>query len=171
MGRRPKSLPPQYSWAAGAEHPVPPDVVAAELAIIERRLNRLPTAKDFVEAARNPKSPLHPLLPFDKTDRELAEARLESIAGNVIRSLRVTYTTEPDRVVKLRAQISISTGGRRGFMPVATVLASADYRKQMIADALRDAETFCRKYTDILVAVGEGERAQAIVRTLATLLK
>ena len=160
-----------YSWGAGASYPVAPGKVATEIRRLEKRAGHSLNAKEFVAAARDPKSVLHALLPFDRTDKDLAQAYLEQVAGDVIRHLKISFIAQESRTVTIRAMINVASGGRRGFMPIELVLASKDLSDQMLSDALRDAETYCRRFVNTLIACGQTARADRVAAGLAILFK
>lgn len=167
MGRPPRR---RYSWGAGAVYAVPADVVAVELERLADQLGHDPTAAEVVEAARDPDSVLHPLLPFRKTQKEMAEAFLERAAADMLRHLKVTFITPASRTVVLRARVSVPVGGRRSFVPIARVLSDTELREQLLSDALRDAGVYIRRYAEILHATGADVLADRLVETLEAFL-
>jgi hypothetical protein len=168
MGRPPRR---RYSWGAGAVYAVPADVVAAELERLADQLGHDPNAAEVVEAARDKDSVLHPLLPFNRTQRELAEAFLEKAAADMLRHLKVTFVTPASRTVVLRARVSVPVGGRRAFVPIARVLSNIELRDQLLSDALRDAEVYIKRYAEILHATGADTLADRLIETLQSFLE
>jgi hypothetical protein len=153
-----------FSWAQGFRYAVPPARVVAEIAKIEKRINRPIEAADFVEAARPKRNVLHSMLPWD--DATAADAMRLVVAGAIIRNLRVSFITPEARSVTVRAMVNVHVNGHRGYLPFTTVMAVPVLAGQMRDHALREFRQFVGKYTSILIAIGASEIADALLAKL-----
>jgi hypothetical protein len=122
---------------------VKPAVLAALEQVKARATDSMLRPERVVEAARNPKSPLHSSFEWDNrkaaTAYRLEQARtLISAAVTMMPSLgepvRAYVSLEPDRM----------NGG--GYRHTSDVLDSAALRRILLADALREVETLARRY-------------------------
>jgi hypothetical protein len=121
--------------------------IIAELNAIAEAHDGILRPEDVVQAASDPRSPLHPL--FDWDDGVAAHKWRLHQARNLIR-VCVRYIEIPDQERKpCRVFVSLSTdrvsdGG--GYRALDDVLRVKSTREQLVADAMREAEAFARKY-------------------------
>lgn len=139
-----------YVWAPGSQIPGDAEKVG-------QRLQQLGgvrvTPRMVVDDARSVESPLHPCFEWDNV--RAAELHREMQARYVIRSLHVVQEEgdEDTRPKTIRAFVSViedvSGEEQRAYVPLARVLSDAELYDQMLQAALRDLQSFERKYSDI----------------------
>jgi hypothetical protein len=160
-----RSTGASYSWAAGGfKPPVPPDLFHAELSTLGRILERRPTPEDIVKAAEALDHPLHICFQWDDADAAAAHRRDQ--AADLIRHLRVTFTRGPARDMPMRAFVSVTTDGHRGYVATDEALADAGLRAQLLTSALREFVSFAQKYRVILISIGAEDEATALLSTI-----
>jgi len=105
------------------------------------------TAELVVEAARDPKSPIHDQI-FDCLDEEAAERYRLWQANSMIRCFRVTYAEAEDTPV--RGYVVVTRDGRRGnYRATNEALRHESYRDNVLQQALAELQSFRRKYADL----------------------
>lgn len=130
-----KKRAPKYAWKAGGGEFRAHDAnaVGEELARIRTARGQL-TPADVVDAAADPKSPLHPLLPWD--DTEAARLGREMIAARIVRSVTVTIVQPAAPPITTRAFVSKPVGGRdRSYSVVEDELATEEGRAMLLRQA------------------------------------
>ena len=150
-----------YKWATGAVVAVKATVAAAELARIAAERDGL-RADDIVEESRPANAPLHRCFEWD--DTLAAQKYRHDQAGYIIRHIIVV---EDDGAREYRAFVNVKTSVAdvdRVYLPTVTALAEPEYRKQVLQGALREIESWRRRYAEyaelskILMAVEETRR-------------
>lgn len=115
------------------------------------------TARAVVAAARGKSSPLHKFFEWD--DNIAGEKHRLAQAAELIRVVLVVIQRDPkDKPRKVRAWVSVTKAGRgRRYYPTVEALSDAEYRQQLLTDALRELDAFRRKYETLseLAAVFE----------------
>jgi hypothetical protein len=118
---------------------------------IEQKHKRV-TAERVVKEARNAQSPLHGFFEWDNTKAAKAY-RLEQ-ARHMIRSVVVVWddpaTSTGSRVT--RAFLSLrdeDDSGGKMYMGAVRAMSDARYRKQLLAEALAEAEAWRQRYKDL----------------------
>lgn len=119
---------------------------------LEQKHKRV-TAERVVTEARSTQSPLHDFFEWDNTKAAKAY-RLEQ-ARHMIRSVVIVWedpsTSTGTRVA--RAFISLrdedDEGGGKMYMGAVRAMSDARYRKQLLAEALAEAEAWRQRYKDL----------------------
>lgn len=120
------------------------NTVAIELRKIAKKNGGILQAENVVESARLESSPIH--LQFNWDNSEAAHLYRLQQARQLI---RCTVIYEPRTETHIRAFVSLSPdretdGG--GYRETIRVLGNKAMRAQMLADALKDLDTFEQKY-------------------------
>jgi hypothetical protein len=113
------------------------------------------TAEDVVVAARDESSPIHAAFNWD--DESAAEAHRRAVARNLMGSIRCVVrvqSAEGEVERTTRALISVRDGGGKHYAPISVVLASDDYRQQLIVQARKEMLSFKRKYAELEELLG-----------------
>lgn len=123
--------------------------VVKELKIIADKHRGILRAEDVVEAAKPKTHPLHHKFVWDDT-KAAYEYRLWQ-ARQLIR-VSVEYLERPGGNQQIKAFVSLTPdrendGG--GYRHLIKVLSSADYRVQLLEDALAEMEVFKKKYSEL----------------------
>lgn len=131
-----------YKWKSGARMKGSAQVAGEECArIMARDGNLTPTA--LVDASRDEDAPLHGS--FEWRDDVAAERYREHQALGIIRSLEIVVVED---VGPVRAFIPNGTenGHSTGYADIRIVLEDEDATSRMLDAALRELESFRRKY-------------------------
>ncbi len=103
------------------------------------------TPERVVEAARDPKSPLHSRFCWDDTEAahqwRLQQAR---------QLIRVCVSVLPGTTVNERVFVSLARDAYKeggGYRVTAEVLSDAELREEMLAEALKELDIFKQKYS------------------------
>jgi hypothetical protein len=114
------------------------------------------TADDVVVAARDESSPIHAAFNWD--DESAAEAHRRQVARNLMGSIRCVVTVRSQAGVEsertTRALISVRDAEGPHYAPISVVLASDDYRQQLIVQARKEMLSFKRKYAELEELLG-----------------
>lgn len=112
-----------------------------------RKKNKGKLTKDaIVAAAKADSHVLHPLFEWEDSIAALEYRRLQ--AGKLIRSIEVVYEELPDsstRAFEIQA-LNSTDAGKTEFAPTVEVLANAESRDRLIAEAIRFAMQFRRRF-------------------------
>lgn len=149
-----------YSWPAGFTPPVTAATFKAELDKLAKQLGHNPSPAEVVDAAKEPKHPLH--VCFTWNEAAAARAHWIEQARSLIRNLRVTFTRGPVVNVPLRALFSVKVEGQRTYIEARAAMSSAEFRKQILRDALRDVRAFSSKYGHLLSWIGADTQASEL---------
>lgn len=115
-----------------------------ELVKIRQRHGRI-TPKLVVAWARPAKNPLHRFFTWDNR-AAAAEHRLYE-ASALIRSIKLIIRTDPNtEPTTVRAHISVVDPVGASYKPLVEVMSVKETREQLLAEALRELDTFRRKY-------------------------
>jgi len=132
-----------YKWRNGARYSGLVAVVGQELDKIRASNNGIAAPRKVLETARNTNSPLHRY--FEWNDNTAAEQwRLEQ-ARNLVQSVEVICGDKSD-AKPIRAYVSVEKNGKRGYMEITDVMTDVGLRKQLLSQALSDAESYEAKY-------------------------
>ncbi len=137
-----------YKWKAGGGEFRRHDAnrIGAELARIRENLGRL-TPADVVDAARNPKNPLHPLLPWD--DSEAARIGREAIASRIVRSVHVVIE-RAQTSIETRAFVSRPVGNReRSYSLTESELSSEEGRAMLLRQAWLQLKSWRARFGEL----------------------
>lgn len=121
------------------------------------------TPVTIVDAARNPKSPLHPHFEWDTT--AAAEAYRREQARDLIRIVRIRDET---RAEPPRAFLSVTTKKGVSYRRLNDVLESVSLSSAVLDQAERDLLAFERRYQDLLEVCNIVAEARAKVKELKT---
>lgn len=118
-----------------------------------------------VDAARDPKHPLHSRLEWD--DSAAAEKYRLDQAAALIRSVRITYADNPTGPKDLRAFTAIKgrDSHKADYVPTEVAMANPFTRQLVLRQMERDWRTFKRRYehmtefADLIARELEGETA------------
>ena len=129
-----------YKWKQGSRVKADAQKVGEVCTRLEKKGKLTPTA--LVDASRRSNAPLHNLFEWD--DEKAAEKYRETQAAYLIRSIEVVNvgTSEP---VRAFVSVSVSDEGRT-YMNVEAAMRAEPTREQVLDDALRELESFRRKY-------------------------
>lgn len=140
----------QYSWKDNApKPPVEADVFGAIKDRIESEKGIVQPI-DIVEEARNPASPIHAALPWD--DAKAAEAHRLDVARRLLSSLQVVRVQIQDGPsVSSRAMFRVRPeGSKGGYASRDKIVGDRELRKQVVASARRELESFLSKYAGVV---------------------
>lgn len=118
---------------------------------IEQKHKRV-TAERVVTEARSAQSPLHGFFEWDNTKAAKAY-RLEQ-ARHMIRSIVIVWDDEssPSGTRIARAFLSLrdeDDGGGKMYMGAVRAMSDKRYRKQLLVEALAEAEAWRQRYKDL----------------------
>lgn len=132
-----------YKWGPGLNRSVSADIAGSVCEKIAS--NGSLTPKALVDESRPQAAPLHPEFEWD--DAVAAEAYREVQAGGIIRQL-VTVVAKNSEEIPTRAFVSVrkSESEPRSYVGISVAINSKDMQAQLLADAIKDAEIFHRKY-------------------------
>ncbi len=106
----------------------------------------------IVEAARSPKSPLHPYVEWD--DAKAAEAHREHQANYLAKSVFVKVVSAGGEERSMRAFLPVfvdvngAKSERRHFLPLSVVKGEPDLSSQVLQDARRGLRAWYTRYKD-----------------------
>lgn len=136
-----------YQWK-GRKYAVSADIVGKEVEKLEKKYGEV-TAKNFVDAARSEKSPLHKLLEWD--DTKAAEKYRIHQAGVIICNLHVEMEDTPEPVT-VRAYMNVAddadnpTRRTGSFINVNDAFADEKKRSLILRVAIRELKELRQKY-------------------------
>ena len=159
----------KFSWKAGTQFPVNPKVAADTIRNLQRTLGKdTITAKELLDESRDPNAPLHCCFEWD--DSIAGEKyRLEQ-ARKLIASVEVRYVddyqkqTPPVRCFVNTQPVAPKKEGH--FAYIETALQNADYRKQMLSNALIELRRFQKKYSDLKELSGVNKAIDEFAETI-----
>lgn len=122
--------------------------VGEELDRIRQEEGKL-QARSVLDRAKDPNHVLHPAFEWD--DTEAAEAYRLQQAGQLIRSVVVTYDDDEvdSEPITVRAFVNIRDDYGTHYDRIDVVLNDDDKREQLLQQALRDARIYIKKYQDL----------------------
>lgn len=102
-----------------------------------------------LKEAKKKTSPLHTY--FEWNDSAAAKSYRLIQAGNLIRSVKVTYESSDDVSYRVRGYVNVvpsgdNEEGKKIYIPIHEALNTPNYREQLLADAKIDADSFVKKY-------------------------
>lgn len=136
-----------YHWKLERQYPVEAQVVGEEIEALRVRHNGHLTPRSVVDNARAENSPLHPLFEWD--DEKAAAAHREHQASDVLRSIVVQLPERPYEAAPTRAFVSVRVENEPIYTSVQTALSDEAMREQMLAQAMRDLQSWRRRYNEI----------------------
>ncbi len=140
----------RYAWSPGAVCQGDPQKVGVALDKLRDKKNGQLKPSSVVLAARNPKSPLRHAVAWDWNDTVAANKWRESQAQYLIRHVHVIIDHD-DKPHEVRAFVNVTPNDDdRAYMTIADVLNDEALRKQMIARAKTELESWARRYQDLV---------------------
>ena len=121
-------------------------------------------AKDLLEEARDPASPVHGYFEWD--DAKAAEAHRLERARFLIRSIRIVVQTE-EAPIETRAFHVVTQDESRGYRPAEQVFASETLAAQVVGNALRELRGWSARYQAYRAAARLAPVFEAIDEALA----
>lgn len=136
-----------YQWKDGAHVSIDAQAAGEEMERIRVRQNGRLDQESVVEAARKPKSPLHPHFEWD--DSKAANAfRLEQ-ASYLIRSIAVTVEKPNGNETPVRAFVSVKREEDRSYTSIQHALSDEELRAQVVAQAWAELEAWRKRYAEL----------------------
>jgi hypothetical protein len=140
-----------YSWkpAASRFRDIDAQVVGESLEELREEAGGTLSPDDIVKAAEEETHPLHSVFPWD--DEEAARIGRESIAREVLRSIRVKIITPKKKEITTRAFISIRDpkSGNRSYNAVSNALESPEGRAMVLRQAWLQLRAWRSKYAEL----------------------
>lgn len=136
----------RYRWAPGNRSKGSAQIVGAELHRLQRESAGALTPGQVLEAARDPRSPLHGSFEWD--DRKAAEDYRLMQARWIIGGIReVVATNDGDSLIRVFVNLE-DVDDARSYVTVARVLSDAELWTQAKAQFLREAQAFQQRYEE-----------------------
>jgi hypothetical protein len=136
-----------YQWKPGTIFPkAKAQRVGEHLEQLRNKLDRL-TARAVLADARNPNTPTHSL--FEWNDHKAAAAYRVEQAERVLRAIEVVIHADDHDPITTRAFVVVSDGARNGYTSAAVAMGDPLLRAQVLARALKELESWQRKYHDL----------------------
>jgi hypothetical protein len=154
-----------YTWANGFQTAVTAMTFKAAWDRLARKLGRPPEYAEIVEAAKQPRHPLHQCFEWDL--EAAAMAHWVTVAGSMVRNLRVTYSQGPAINMPMRAIFRVQGEEEKTFISGHTALTEPDYRTQIMRQILGDIRAFVSKYRTFLLAIDADVQAAALEQAIA----
>lgn len=129
----------RYAWKVAGLFPVDADTAAREIERIKGERDGI-SAAELVDASREEGAPLHGCFEWD--DSIAAERYRNDQAKAIMRGIVVESVGEPDKADGVRAFVHVQST----YQPLEVVIRDADKRGELLAQAMRDMESFKRKY-------------------------
>lgn len=137
-----------YEFKLGPkQYPVEAQVAGEELEALRIRSNGHLTPRGVVEAASDPRAPLHPIFEWD--DAEAAKAHRETQAQELLRMVVVKLEERPASADPVRAFVSVRIEQEPVYTSVSTALSDEGLREQMLAQAMRDLVSIRTRYKEL----------------------
>lgn len=145
------------------------DAVAAEASRIGRGRLRSVTAKQLVDAARDPKSPCHKFI-FDRSVEDAAEIYYLDRARYLLRAIDVVYIDKNGAETQTRAFQAVYDEDQadqelRAYGTAGTVFRSPS-RSQVVADAKKALLCWVRQYREYSYLAGVVADVEGLLRRL-----
>lgn len=140
----------KFSWKAGVQFPVEAEVAADTIRDLQKTLGKDSiTAKELLDASRDDEAPLHSCFEWD--DNIAAEQYRVYQARHIINGIEIEYVKDntPTELARSRYFINVVKVAPKvqgQFATIDTVFSNADYRKQVLNNALTELRSFQRKY-------------------------
>lgn len=140
-----------YTWVPGSRLGyLNASIIGAELdRLIEGKRQKL-KAEDVVEAARNPRSPLHKAFEWD--NRKAGHAYRLTQARHLLRSVQIKIITPQRKEQTIRATVAYKQPEqphKRFYSTMADAMSDPDRRAEVVEQALREFRALRRKYAEL----------------------
>lgn len=138
-----------YRWKPGVVAKVDAQIAGAELERLKTWHNGALDPEHVVEASRDPDAPLHEAFEWD--DKTAADAYRVNQAGYLIRSIEIAHVAAPEAdPAYIRAFVSVERGKERSYTGTFDALADPDLRKQVVAAAWRELESWRQRHAELI---------------------
>lgn len=136
-----------YGWRQGARINIDPQKAGEELAKLQKSKNDLLEPENIVDAARDPKSVLHPHFEWD--DSAAAEEYRKGQARELVRSLTIDISRSNLETRPVRAFVNVDVGDERGYVSTVTAMSSQELRKQVLEKAFAELEAWRQRHAEL----------------------
>lgn len=136
-----------YGWRSGARINIDPQKAGEELAKLQKSKNDLLEPENIVDAARDPRSVLHPHFEWD--DSAAAEEYRKGQARELVRSLTIDISRSNLEAKPVRAFVNVDVGAERGYVSTVTAMSSHEMRKQVLERAWRELEAWRQRHAEL----------------------
>lgn len=137
----------RYGWRPGSRIALDAQVVGKTLERLQKSRNEPLEPSTIVDAARDEASPLHPHFEWD--DSVAAEHHRADQARELVRSLTVDISRSNLEKREVRAFVNVEVGPERGYISTATAMSSEDLRKQVLARAFSELESWRARHAEL----------------------
>lgn len=154
------------------DEPEPRNEVSAAVKDALSRLERdgRLTANDVVEAARDPRSPLHEHFEWD--DDAAAEAWRIEQARRLIRTVRLVVITETETIAApYYARDTGKDAGEQGYVALERVRKEPENAASLLRYEFGRAAAHCQRAVLIAEQIGYGDEAKKIAADLKRIIK
>ena len=139
---------------------ISPQLTGEHLEGLRKKLGRKLTAEDVLKSAKAHRSPIHQHFEWDDTEaakqHRLAQAR--ELVRHVAVLVPVQGEAEPRKV---RAFLHVENE-ESGYESLKTTLKDPEYRKQVIARAFKEFESWQKRYQDLEELAGIFKAAERV---------
>lgn len=136
-----------YGWRSGSRVNLDAQKVGETIERLQKKQNTPLEPETIVEAARDEASPLHGGFEWD--DAAAAEAFRLDQARELVRSLTVDISRSNLESRTVRAFVNVETDASRGYVSTATAMSSEDLRKQVLARAFSELESWRARHAEL----------------------
>jgi len=156
-----------YTWRFGMKADA--QKVGQELEILHEQHDGLVMPQNVVDAARDEKSEMHPLIEWNDDAASLQYRRQQG--AYILRNIMVVVRSDSDeqekhepQIIHIRALVNATTAEGRGYMPIEVGMSSEVIRTQILRTALSELNAWRNKYhllkelAEIFAAIDEVER-------------
>lgn len=137
-----------YQWKSGSRIQIDAQAAGEEMERIRVVNNGRLEAENVVEAAKAPKSALHPH--FEWNDKEAAKAWRIEQAGHLIRCITVTLEKPDGEAAPTRAFVSVKRDEDRSYTSVQHALSDAELRQQVLDRAWDELEAWRKRHAELV---------------------
>lgn len=156
----------EYSWGHGYRSAgINAQEAGEALESLERSRGRRLQAADVVKAARSKRSVLHDAFEWD--DGEAAREYRLTQARDMIRHVVVVSHATPEPTTH-RAYVHLDEGDAgTSYIPTVVAMGDSELREQMLLRALREANSWSKRYDELVELSGVRASIAAVARPSA----
>lgn len=150
-----------YEWKNGHAWKVDAQTAGEHLEVLRQKKDGTLTSEVVLEDARSRRSPLHKCFEWD--DAVAAEKYRLDQAGDLLRSIVVTFKSADRTEKSTRAFVHVETQHGRGYTSLAHAMSDADLRKQVIQRAWVELQGWrerYREYEELATIFGAMDKAE-----------
>lgn len=140
-------MPVTYGWRPGSRVNLDAQKVGEAIAKLQKAQNGPLEPETIVEAARDPKSVMHPHFEWD--DTVAANHWRTDQARDLVRSLTVDISRSNIEKREVRAFVNVEVGRERGYISTASAMSSEDLRKQVLQRAFAELESWRARHAEL----------------------